>query len=169
MPQDKGGVPSAAWDREVENLVRSEGLPRGSARDRVILKWLKRGDSRALAGLLMDGHVPAPKVRFQFALMLLDDADADAAIARAGLDSDLLPYRLVIKSRSARRRRSLDQNESDRVPDKSASGLMPELRYAAAVELIDQAVRATSHATRKRTVRDVDVPRRRRKNKKSKR
>jgi hypothetical protein len=169
MPQNDDSLPSAPWDREVENLVRREGLARGSARDRVILNWLKRGDIRALAGLLMDGHVPAPNVRFQFAMMLLDDADFDAAIARTRLDPDLwqLPYRLVIKSRSARRRRSLDTKKSDRL-DQGVGGLVPELRYEAAIELIDQAVRATNHATRKRTVREV-VPRRRRKNKKSKR
>ncbi len=167
MPQNDDGLPSAAWEKEVENLVRREGLARGSARDRVILNWLKRGDIRALAGLLMDGHVPAPNVRFQVALMLLDDADFDAAIARARLDRDLwqLPYRFVVKTRSARRRRSLGASGSDR-SEKSTGGLLPELRYQAAVELIDQAVLATNAAP-KRRVRDV--PRRRGKGKKSKR
>src|ERR1700681_2732838 len=166
MPKNDDGVPSTPWDRQIAHLVGREGLTRDKARDRIILDWLKRGDSKALAALLIDGHVPAPNVRVVLALMLLDIADADAAIARHNLDPELwqLPYRLVIKAypRKHRHPRSPEKVERDRLLDKNVGRLMPELVYQAAVALLDEAVRASVGAVGKQPIR----PRRHSKKKK---
>jgi hypothetical protein len=158
MPKNEDGVPGTPWDRQVAHLVRSEGLPRGKARDRVILDWLKRGDSKALAALLIDGHVPAPNVRVVLALMLLDNGYADAVIARHNLDPELwqLPYRLVIKASPGKHRsaRSPKKEERHRLLDKNVGRLMPELGYEAAIAQVDEAVRATGGAVGKQAIRD---------------
>src|SRR5580704_3143925 len=101
MPKDDAAASSTPWDRQIAHLVRSEGMPLNKARDRVVLDWLQRGDTRALAALLADGHWPGPTVRLSMAVMLLDDADADGTLARLRLDPELwhLPYRLVVKAR----------------------------------------------------------------------
>jgi hypothetical protein len=146
---------SMPWDRQVVHLVRSEGLPRDKARDRVILDWLKRGDSKALAALLIDGHMPAPNVRIVLALMLLDIADVDAAINRHNLDPELwqLPYRLVMKVNPGKRRHpGRARAERDRLLDKNVGRLMPELGYQAAIDRLDEAVRATGGAVRKQPI-----------------
>jgi hypothetical protein len=125
-----------------------EGMPRDKARDRVILDSLKRGDSNVLAALLIDGHVPAPNVRFALALMLLDNEEADAAIARHHVDPDpwWLPYRLVMKSRPAKPRRSPDKVTAERSAGTNSGPMMPDLGYEAAIARLDQAVRATDTA-----------------------
>jgi len=144
--KDNGAVSSAPWDDQVAHLMRREGMPRDKARDRVILESLKRGDCDALAALLIDGHVPAPNLRFVLALMLLDNEEADAAIARHHADPDpwWLPYRLVIKARPAKPRRShgAEQAAGERGTGKSGP-VMPALGYEAAIARLDQAVRAT--------------------------
>ncbi len=137
---------NASWDDQVAELMSSEGMPRDKARDRVILEALKRGDGNALAALLIDGHVPAPNIRFVLALMLLDNEAAEAAIARQHGDTDLwwLPYRFVIKGRPAQPRRP-DAAKGASKPGAAAKRgpLMPELGYEAAIARLDQAVLAT--------------------------
>jgi hypothetical protein len=157
MPKNDYGVTSTPWDRQVAHLVSREGLTRDKARNRVILDWLKRGDTKALSALLIDGHVPAANVRVVLALMLLDIADADAAIAQNKLDPELwqLPYRLVIKAypRKHRHLRSPDKVERDQFLDKNVGRLMPELGYQAAVARLDEAVRATGGTVGKQPLR----------------
>jgi hypothetical protein len=157
MAKNEDGVSSAPWDSQVAHLVRSEGLTRDKARDRVILNWLRRGDSKALAALLIDGHVPAPNVRVVLALTLLDNADADAAIARHNLNPELwlLPYHLVIKGRPRKHRRPLnpEKAERDQLLDKNVGRLVPELGYQAAIDRVDEAVRATGGGVSKQPIR----------------
>ena len=139
------GASSAPWNDQVAHLMSREGLPRDKARDRVILESLKRGDSNVLAALLIDGHVPAPNVRFILALMLLDNEEADAAIARHHVDPDpwWLPYRLVIKTRPGKPRRSAGADKGERNAGNKSGPMMPDLGYEAAIARLDQAVRAT--------------------------
>ena len=142
------GASSAPWNDQVAHLMSREGMPRDKARDRVILDSLKRGDSNVLAALLIDGHVPAPNVRFALALMLLENEEADAAIARHHVDPDpwWLPYRLVVKTRPAKPRRSPDKASPERHAQTSSGPMMPDLAYEAAIARLDQAVRATDTA-----------------------
>jgi hypothetical protein len=122
-------------------------MSRDKARDHVILDHLKRGDSNALAALLIDGHVPAPNLRFVLALMLLDNEAAEAALAHHHGDSDpwWLPYRLIVKTRPARPRRPHggESIASARPAGRNSGPLMPDLAYEAAIARVDQAVLAT--------------------------
>jgi hypothetical protein len=145
-----GAASGAPWNDQVADLMSREGMPRDKARDRVILDSLKRGDCDALAALLIEGHVPAPNVRFVLALMLLDNEAADAAIARHHVDPDpwWLPYRLVIKARPAKPRRphGAEKAAGGRGTESTSGPVMPELGYEAAIARLDQAVRATDAA-----------------------
>jgi hypothetical protein len=142
-----GAASGARWNDQVADLMSREGMPRDKARDRVIMASLKRGDCDALAGLLIDGHVPAPNVRFVLALMLLDNDAAEAALAQQPGDPDpwWLPYRFVIKGRPARPRRphGAEKAAGERSPEGRSGPLMPGLGYEAAIACLDQAVLAT--------------------------
>jgi hypothetical protein len=142
-----GANSGAPWSDQVAHLMSREGMPRDKARDRIILDSLKRGDCGPLAALLIEGHVPAPNVRFVLALMLLDNAEADAAIARHHVDPDpwWLPYRFVIKARPAKPKRlhAAEKAADGRGAESQSGPVMPELGYEAAIARLDQAVRAT--------------------------
>jgi hypothetical protein len=145
-----GAGAAAPWDDQVAHLMSREGIPRDKARDQVILESLKRGDSSALAGLLIDGHVPAPNVRFVLALMLLENEDAEAALVRQNVDPDpwWVPHRFVIKARPARPRRphSAEKAAGEHGPGRTSGPVMPDLGYQAAIACLDQAVLATDAA-----------------------
>lgn len=147
MRKGNGGASDAPWHDQVAHLMSREGMSRDKARDHVILDHLKRGDSNALAALLIDGHVPAPNLRFILALMLLDNEAAEAELARHHGDPDpwWLPFRLVVKSRPAKARRSHggERVASERPAQRNSGPLMPDLAYEAAIARVDQAVLAT--------------------------
>jgi hypothetical protein len=164
MRKGNGVASGAPWNDQVAHLMSREGMPRDKARDRVILDSLKRGDCDALAALLIEGHVPAPNVRFVLALMLLDNEEADAAIARHHVDPDpwWLPYRFVIKARPAKPRRphGAEKATGERGTESKSGPVMPELGYEAAIARLDQAVRVmdtgggrTAAAPREQTAR----------------
>jgi hypothetical protein len=149
--RNRNGAGSAApWDDQVAQLMSREGMPRDKARDQVILQSLKRGDSHALAALLIDGHAPAPNVRFVLALMLLENEDAEAALARQSLDPDpwWVPHRFVIKPRPAQPRRPHGAEKAAGQPGatRMSGPVMPDLGYQAAIACLDQAVLATDAA-----------------------
>jgi hypothetical protein len=145
-----GAASAAPWHDQVADLMSREGMPRDKARDQVILEALKRGDSNVLAALLLEGHVPAPNIRFVLALMLLENEDAEAALARQNFDPDRwwVPHRFVTKPRPAQPRRppgpgkAADKRSIARAP----GPVMPDLAYEAAIACLDQAVRATDAA-----------------------
>jgi hypothetical protein len=145
-----GAGSAAPWDDQVAHLMSREGMPRDKARDQVILESLRRGDSNALAGLLIDGHVPAPNVRFVLALMLLENEDAEAALARQNVDPGpwWVPHRFVIKARPARPRlpHGAEKAAGERGPARPSGSVMPDLGYQAAIACLDQAVLATDAA-----------------------
>jgi hypothetical protein len=156
-----GASSTAPWDVQVARLMSREGMPRDKARDQVILEALKRGDSNVLAALLLEGHVPAPNIRFVLALMLLENEDAEAALARQNFDPDRwwMPHRFVAKPRPAQPRRPPG---GEKVVDKRsiarASGpMMPDLAYEAAIACLDQAVLATDAARAKPSVKPPAV------------
>jgi hypothetical protein len=145
----RNGAGSATpWDDQVAELMSREGMPRDKARDQVILQSLKCGDSHALAALLIDGHVPAPNIRFVLALMLLENEDAEAALARQNVDSDpwWVPHRFVIKPRPAQPRRHHGAEKAAGQHAATPGPVMPDLGYQAAIACLDQAVLATDAA-----------------------
>jgi hypothetical protein len=148
-----GAASAAPWDDQVAQLMSREGIVRDKARDRVILAYLKRGDSKALAALLIDGHVPAPNIRFVLALMLLETEDAEAALARQNINPDpwWVPYRFAIKTRPAQPRRphGAEKSTRERGPARTSGPVMPDLAYQAAIAYLDQAVLATDAAVGK--------------------
>lgn len=132
------------WSENVARLMSREGLTREKARDQLIVEGLKRGDTGALAAMLIDGHVPAPNVRLLLALMLLENDAAEEAIAAHQVDPDRwwVPHRLVAKPRPARPRHV-------RAPighSAHSARLMPDVGYQAAIDRLDEAVRATDGA-----------------------
>jgi hypothetical protein len=138
-----GAASGTPWNDRVAHLMSREGIPRDKARDQVILDALKRGDTNVLAALLIEGHVPAPSLRFVLALMLLGNEEAEAAIARQDVDPGQLwlPYRLVMKARPAQPRRPHGAERGAK-----SGPLMPDLGYEAAIACLDQAVLATDAA-----------------------
>jgi hypothetical protein len=150
-----GAASAAPWDDQVAQLMRSEGMPRDKARDRVILASLKRGEINALATMLIEGHVPAPNVRFVLALMLLDNDAAETALARQNVDPDpwWVPHRFVVKPRPAQPRRAHGAGKAagERGAARRSGPLMPDLAYEAAIACLDQAVLATDAASSKTT------------------
>jgi hypothetical protein len=145
-----GAGSAAPWDDQVAQLMSHEGMPRDKARDQVILEWLKRGDSHALAALLIDGHVPAPNIRFVLALMLLENEEAEATLARQNVDPDpwWVPHRFVIKARPAQPRRphGAEKAAGAHGATTTPGPVMPDLGYQAAIAWLDQAVLATDAA-----------------------
>jgi hypothetical protein len=145
-----GAGSALPWEDQVAQLMSREGISRDKARDQVILQSLKRGDSHTLAALLIDGHAPAPNVRFVLALMLLENEDAEAALARQSLDPDpwWVPHRFVIKPRPAqpRRPRGAEKLTGQQGVARTSGPVMPDLGYQAAVARLDQAVLATDAA-----------------------
>jgi hypothetical protein len=148
--KSNGVASSTPWSDQVTQLMSREGMPRDKARDKVIMEQLKRGDGSALAALLIDGHVPAPNVRFVLALMLLENDAAEDTIARQHVDPDSwwLPHRLVFKARPGKPRRpqSAQRPAGERAGETRTGAAMPQLAYEAAIARLDQAVRATDTA-----------------------
>jgi hypothetical protein len=137
-----GAAAQAAWSDQVAHLMQREGMSREKARDKVILDQLRGGEIAALAELLLEGHVPAPNVRFALALMLLENDAAEAAIARHHADpaSLWLPHRFTLRSRPAEPRVSRSAVAGGG-QGKSAP-VMHDLGYEAAIARLDQAILA---------------------------
>jgi hypothetical protein len=126
----------------LRQLMPDEDQSQHAARDRIILERLLSGDTRALATLLLAGHIPGPTVRQCLALMLLDWSEAEAAVAaKPALNQELwqLPFRLIAKSRPRKRgrRRNLEQNGLQR---DNVDRLVEELGYNAALARVNEAV-----------------------------
>jgi hypothetical protein len=161
------GAARERWSEQVVQLVHRDGLSREKARDHVIMEELRVGEAGALAAMLLDGHVPSPNVRFALALMLLDNPQAEAAMAshHAGTASLWLPHRFVIKPRPAQPRLAHerlaheDRAGESKAPSKSAP-VMHDLGYEAAIARLDQAVLGTDA---RKPARQAPAPPKRRK------
>ncbi len=145
MAKGNGSAAGASVSDKVARLMSREGLSRERARDHLIMAELKRGDTAALAAMLIDGHVPAPHVRLVLALMLLENEEAEAALATHRIDPELwwVPHRLIVKPRPARPRRPHEALLGSKHGASANSGrLMPDVGYQAAIARVDEAVRA---------------------------
>ena len=138
----KGAPSRMPRSPEVRHSVLDERQSRHAAYDRIILEQLLAGDTRALATLLLSGHIPGPTVRQCLALMLLDWPDAKAAVAaKPALNQELwqLPFRLIAKSRPRSRRRQHGA-EKTIVQGDNVNRLVEQLGYDAAIARVNEAV-----------------------------
>jgi len=141
----KDAAPGMPRGPMLEDLLADEGQSQHAARDRVILERLLSGDTRALATLLLAGHIPGPTARQCLALMLLDWSGADAAVAaKPALNQELwqLPFRLIVKCRprKRRRRRGVEENGEAILQGDDVSRLVEELAYDAAIARVNEAL-----------------------------
>ena len=149
----RNGAAAGDWNDQVAQLMRHDGFSREKARDQVIMDRLRSGDAGVLAALLIEGHVPSPNVRFALALMLLDNDEAEAAMARHYADtaSLWLPHRFLVKPRPAQPRRPQEAmkgaepaaHKGTGGPPAKSGPVMHDLGYEAAIARLDQAVLAT--------------------------
>jgi hypothetical protein len=138
--------------------MRDEGLLIEAARDRVINEWLLQGDTRALAALLIDGHLPGDSVRLVLALMLLDESEAEATIERLGLDLELwsLPYRLEPRGKPRSGRLANKNDERDRLLAENINLLMQQgMPYKVAINTVYNMVRYSGGSIGTQTIRSA--------------
>jgi hypothetical protein len=138
----KGAASRMPRSPEVRHSVPEERQSQHAAYDRIILERLLSGDTRALATLLLSGHIPGPTVRQCLALMLLDWPEAKAAVAaKPALNQELwqLPFRLIAKSRPRSRGRQRGA-EKTTVQGDNVNRLVEELGYDAAIARVNEAV-----------------------------
>jgi hypothetical protein len=141
----KDMAPAMPRNPELRTPAFDEHQSQHAAHDRMILERLLSGDTRALATLLLAGHIPGPTVRQCLALMLLDWPEAEAAVAaKPTLNQELwqLPFRLIAKSRPRKRgrRRGAERTGGTILQDGRVNRLVEELGYDAAIARVSEAV-----------------------------
>ena len=93
-----------AWTIEAEMVSSAKDIPRAKAIDLVIVRYLRFGDTRALAWWLYEGHTPSPTTLKYIACMLQPGS---------GASTKLSPYELISKSRTPKRGRPPKGPEAD--------------------------------------------------------
>jgi hypothetical protein len=93
-----------AWTIEAEMVSSVRDIPRAEAIDLVIVRYLRFGDTRALAWWLDEGHTPSPATFKYIACMLQPGS---------GASTKSLPYELIAKSRTPKRGRPPKGPEPD--------------------------------------------------------
>ena len=103
------------FDGEACRLMRAQGATEQQARDYVVLRYLRSGDTRALAHWLMGDYSPGPAVKKMVSYMLQptrqDPEDAGKILT---CDPHIIPYELVIKSRGGKKGRRSDRVAAER-------------------------------------------------------
>ena len=155
----RNGESDTPWNSHVARLMRDEGLLIEAARDRVINEWLLQGDTRALAALLIDGHLLGDTARLVLALMLLDEPHAEATIEQLGLDPELwrLPYRLELKGKPrSGRSANVENAERDRLLAENVDLLMRQgMPYKVAINNVYNMVRDSGGSIGTQIIRDA--------------
>jgi len=113
--------PENAWTIEAEMVSSAKDIPRAKAIDLVIVRYLRFGDTRALAWWLYEGHTPSPTTLKYIACMMQPGS---------GASTKSLPYELIAKSRTPKRGRPTKRPEAD---------LQDWLIYENVQRLIDEA------------------------------
>ena len=93
-----------AWTIEAEMVSSAKDIPHAKAIDLVIVRYLRFGDTRALAWWLYEGHTPSPTTLKYIACMLQPGS---------GASTKSLPYELITKSRTPMRGRPPKGPEAD--------------------------------------------------------
>ena len=96
--------PANAWTIEAEIVSSAKDIPHAEAIDLVIVRYLRFGDTRALAWWLYEGHTPSPITLKYIACMLQPGS---------GASTKSLPYELISKSRTPKRGRPPKGPEAD--------------------------------------------------------
>ena len=92
------------FDGEAARLFHAQGITEQQARDDVVLRYLKVGDTRALAHWLEGNYCPGEAVRQLLSFMLQPvrvDADDTEKIYTSSLDA--VPFELKAKRRDGKR------------------------------------------------------------------
>ncbi len=157
--------PGTPWGIEADILMRERGWSKEKARDVVIAKWLRAGDTKALGALLELGHAPGPGV-LNFLARMLQHESLDTA-----KDRDEVPFRLVAQSRTGQRGRPLDPEIAVRdrllalqVEKRVSAGVTKEAAVADVVEMLDpndadfKAARTVDEAHKRRSGRKARQP-----------
>jgi hypothetical protein len=105
MAQSADG-PGTPWDIEIESLHRAQGLSIQAASDLIAINWLKDGDTRALAALLLRGHVPSAAALSFLGRMLLGSNNTSKLPPSFEKE---IPFQLIAKPRSRRAGRPRDR------------------------------------------------------------
>ena len=93
-----------AWTIEAEMVSSAKDIPRAKAIDLVIVRYLRFGDTRALAWWLYEGHTPSSTTLKYIACMLQPGS---------GASTKSFPYELIAKSRASKRGRPPKGPEAD--------------------------------------------------------
>ena len=93
-----------AWTIEAEMIASAKDIILSKAIDLVIVRYLRFGDTRALAWWLYEGHTPSPTTLKYIACMLQPGS---------GASTKSLPYELNPKSRTPKRGRPPKGPEAD--------------------------------------------------------
>jgi hypothetical protein len=155
MPRLLREPPGTPWEIEIDRLMREAHLSLSEARDRVVWSWLREGDVRPLAALLLDEYEPSYLVRRTLAWMLLGDDKAEHLPEDL---ADRAPFRLEVKSRSSKAGRRLDPENAtrDRLLAENVDRLRREgVPYKVAIATVFDAVRASGSAIGEQTIRDA--------------
>ena len=96
--------PDNAWTIEAEMVSSVRDIPRAEAIDLVIVRYLRFGDTRALAWWLDEGHTPSPATLKYIACMLQPGS---------GASTKSFPYELIAKSRTPKRGRPTKRPEEN--------------------------------------------------------
>jgi hypothetical protein len=96
--------PANAWTIEAEMVSSVKDIPHTEAIDLVIVRYLRFGDTRALAWWLDEGHTPSPATLKYTACMLQPGS---------GASTKSFPYELITKSRTPKRGRPTKRPEEN--------------------------------------------------------
>ena len=135
--------PANAWTVEAEKVSSAKDIPHAEAIDLIIVRYLRFGDTRALAWWLYEGHTPSPTTLKYIACMLQPGS---------GAATKSFPYELIAKSRTPKRGRPIkrpEENLRDWLIYKNVQRLMDEkgpgtydaaIRQIADLDCLNQAV-----------------------------
>jgi len=113
-------APDRPWTIEADIIGTIREIDENEAADVVIVRYLKAGDTRALAWWLYEGHCPSPIVLKYIACMLQPGK----------ADTNHIPFELISKSRTPRRGRPKkrpEQNLRDWLIYKEVSNLIHDM------------------------------------------
>lgn len=89
------------FDGEASRVMRDKGVSAQVAKDAVVLRYLKEGNTEALAHWLLTDYRPGPTIAMFLSYMLQPIRLSNAEFAKLfEIDKEVVPYELVSKRRS---------------------------------------------------------------------
>jgi len=97
------------FDGEAARIFHEQGVSEQEARDFVVLRYLRDGDTSALAHWLMTNYDPGKTVKLMLSYMLQPKRqDAEDASKELASDPNKVPYELVAKRRDGKSGRPVE-------------------------------------------------------------